>query len=327
MFGAARLALYAANPVSGGALVTGGFTYFVAGYTAQTGNRKYNMTTGASSAATAIPTGGMLGQSWGSGVNGWYVGGFTGSDSTQVRRMAFSTDTWTSLTALSAAQRNGMGGSSSTKGYSWGGYRATVNLSSNNQWTYSTDAFSAGTAMGWGTTPSSYGVAHGTGTQAIILGGGADGAGGTTRRWQSIYTFSSDTESFSISGAAYGFSASGATGNNTDMVVIAGHRSSADPTILTTRGTTITRFVVSSGSVVVDSGNVGTAFSNCDGAGNDEVGLYAGAQGSEARSTRENAYTYATNTATLLSAYLANNQIMTVDAVESPRAFHSAQVS
>jgi hypothetical protein len=308
--------------------VTGGSVYFVAGYTAQTGNRKYNLVTGASTSATAIPTGGMLGQSWGSGVNGWYVGGFTGGDSNQVRRMAFSTDTWTNLTAMGTSQRNGVGGSSSTKGYSWGGYRATVNMANNNQWIYATDAFNAGTAMGWGTgIGSSYGCGHGTGTQAIIFTGGTDAAGGTTRRAQSIYTFSTDTESFSASGAAYGFVSSGATGTNTDIVVISGQRSSADPTSFTGETTAITRLVVSTGAVVTDTGTVGTSFSNCDAAGSDEVGIYAGDNAGTDRTSRENAYTYATNTATLLSAYLANNQVMTLNNVESPRAFHSAQVS
>jgi hypothetical protein len=79
--------------------------------------------------------------------------------------------------------------------------------------------------------------------------------------------------------------------------------------------------------VVVDSGTIGTAFSHSDAAGNDEVGIYAGCNSNEDRTQRENAYTYATNTATLLSAYLANAQVMTFNNAESPQAFHSAQIS
>ena len=329
MFGVSRLALYSANPVSGGSLVTGGITYFMGGFKsgATSTVRKYNMTTGASSAGTSMPSGAALGQSWGSGVNGWQVGGYVSSDLTVVRRMAFSTDTWTSLTSLAAAQRNGRGTSSSTTGYSWGGYRAVVNLSSNNQWTYSTDAYTAGTALSWSTTPSNWGACHGTGTTALFLGGGADGAGGTTKRHYLIYTFSSDTQSYSATGASYGHALAGATGNNTDLVVLGGYRSSADPTSYTVRGTTITRYVVSTAALVNDGGTIGTAYSHGDAAGNDEVGIFAGSNNDEARSARENAYTYATDTATLLSAYLANAQVFTVDNHESPQAFHSLQIS
>jgi hypothetical protein len=327
MFGAARLALFAANPVAAG-LVTGGTTYFTGGFGSLTTTRKYNMTTGASSAGTALPSGAMLGQSWGSGVNGWQVGGYLDPNTlTVVRRMSFSGETWTTLTSLGASQRNGRGSSSSTKGYSFGGYRPTTNLSVNNQWTYSTDAFSAGTAMGWATTPTSYAANHGTTVDHLFLGGLADAAGGTTKRLMSRYVFSTDTETYSATGGAFGHTLTGATGNNTDMVVLGGYRSSADPTSYTVRGTTITRYVVSSGTVVVDSGTIGTAFSHSDAAGNDEVGIYAGCNSNEDRTQRENAYTYATNTATLLSAYLANAQVMTFNNAESPQAFHSAQIS
>ena len=327
MFGSSRLALYAANPVSGGSLVTGGTTYFTGGFGSISTVRKYNMVTGGSTAGTSMPSGAALGQSWGSSVNGWQVGGYNGGDILVVRRMAFSTDTWTSLTNLSVAQRNGRGTSSSTKGYSWGGYRDVVNLATNGQWTYSTDAYSAGTALGWGTTPSSFAACHGTGTNAIFLGGGTDAAGGTPKRHQSLYTFSTDTETYSATGGAYGHILAGATGNNTDMVVCGGYRSNADPTSYTTRGTTITRYVVSSGSVVVDTGTIGTAYSHGDAAGNDEVGIYAGSNGGEDRTQRENAYTYATDTDTLLSAYLANAQVATFNNMESPQAFHSGQIS
>jgi hypothetical protein len=327
MFGVSRLALYSANPATGGGLVTGGITYFMGGFGNTNAVRKYNMTSGASSAGTAMPSSAALGQSWGSGVNGWQVGGYITSDLTSVRRMAFSNDTWTTLTNLAAAQRNGRGTSSSTTGYSWGGFRSTVNLSSNNQWTYSTDAYTAGTALSWSTTPSSWGACHGTGTTALFLGGGSDAAGGTTKRQYLIYTFSSDTQSYSATGASYGHTLAGATGNNTDLVVLGGYRSSADPTVLTVRGTTITRYVVSTAALVNDGGTIGTAYSHGDAAGNDEVGIFAGCNNSEARSARENAYTYATDTDTLLSAYLANAQVFTFDNAESPQAFHSAQIS
>jgi hypothetical protein len=330
MFGAARLALFAANPVEAGGLVTGGSTYFFGGWQGSPQNtvRKYNMTTGASAAgANALPSESYVGQSWGSGVNGWQVGGFSGGGVTAVRRMSFSGETWTTLTSLAADQRNGRGTSSSTTGYSWGGFRSTVNLSVNNQWTYSTDAFTAGTALSWGTTPSSWGACHGTGTSALFLGGTADAAGGTTKRHYLIYTFSSDTQNYSATGASYGHTLAAATGNNTDLVVMGGYRSSADPTSYTVRGTTITRYVVSTAALVNDGGTIASAFSHADAAGNDEVGIYAGSNGNEDRTQRENAYIYATNTDTLLSAYLANAQVYTSNNRESPMACHSGQIS
>jgi hypothetical protein len=332
MLGVGRLALFAANPVAAppSGLITGGSAYFMGGFKsgATSTVREYEMTTGTSSAATnAMPSAMALGQSWGSGVNGWQVGGYVSSDLTVVRRMAFSDETWTTLTALAAAQRNGRGTSSSTKGYSWGGYRATVNLSTNSQWTYSTDAYASGTALSWSTTPTSHPVLHTDNTKALFLGGAADGAGGTTKRHYLIYTFSSDTQDYSATGASYGHTLSGATGNNTDMVVLGGYRSSSDPTSYTTRGVTVTRYTVATAAVVSDSGTIGTSFSHADAAGNDEVGIWAGCNIDQTRSTSENAYTYATDTATLLSAYLANNQVFTTDNHESPNAFHSLQIS
>jgi hypothetical protein len=329
MFGAARLALFAANPVATGA-VTGGISYFFGGYRGgySTTNRKYNLTTGAVGDATnAVPSGTMLAGSWGSGVNGWCTGGFNGGDMVAVRRMAFSSESWTTLTSLGAAQRNHRGTSSSTKGYSWGGYRASVNLSTNSQWTYSTDAYAAGTALGWGTSPTSFGALHGNGTTALHMGSGVDGAGGTSLKHYLIYTFSSDAQSYSSSGAAYGHTLGGTTGNQTDMVVLSGYRSSATPPSFDAPSTGITRYTISSAALVSDGGTVGTAFNHFDGAGDDSVGIFAGCNADADRTAREQAYTYATSTATLLSAYLANNQLYNANNWENPTACHSLQVS
>lgn len=329
MFGAARLALFAANPVATGG-VTGGISYFFGGYDGSysTLNRKYNLTSGAAGAATnAVPSGTMLAGSWGNGTDGWCTGGFNSSDMTAVRRMSFSSESWTTLTALGAAQRNHRGTSSSTKGYSWGGYRATVNLSTNSQWTYSTDAYAAGTALSWSTTPTSFAALHGNGTTALFVGGAADGAGGTTARHYLIYTFSSDAQNYSASGAAYGHTLAGATGNQTDMVVISGNNGTGNPPANTwTVNTKIIRYTISTAALVSDTNTVGTANSHFDSAGDDNVAISAGLTGTSGRTSKENAYTYSTGVSTLLSAYLANNQVYAAD-TESNTACHSLQVS
>jgi hypothetical protein len=168
---------------------------------------------------------------------------------------------------------------------------------------------------------------HNNSTIALSLGGGSDGAGGTLARQYLIYTFSSDAQSYSASGAPYGVALAGATGNQTDMITLSGFNSTANPPTYAARNTKILRFTMSTAALVSDGGTVGTAFSHNDAAGDDSVGIWAGCQSDLDRTTRENAYTYATNTATLLSAYLANNQLYTTNNWESNTACHSLQIS
>ena len=326
MFGAARLALFAANPVATGG-VSGGISYFFGGFTgsASTTVRKYDLVSGASTAGTALPSSFFVGGAFGNGVEGWQVGGFSGSpgsDQTHVRYNTFSSDTWTTLTVLGAAQRNQSCASSSTKGYSWAGYRATVNLTTNNQWTYATDAFSAGSALPF-TQPTSYCQTHNNSTIALWIGSATDAAGGTPNKQYMIYTFSSDATTYSASGAAYNNQLAGMTGPQDHGVIISGLRTATSGDGSLTTG--ITKYNLSDASLKSDSESVGTSNSHGDGAGSDEQGIFAG-RTTAARSTTESVYTYATNTRNLLSAYLSNNQVFTVD-TQSPAACHNAQIS
>jgi hypothetical protein len=325
MFGVSRLALFNANPVAGGG-VSGGISYFFGGLagSASTTVRKYNLVSGASTAGTALPSAFFVGAAFGNGVEGWQVGGFNGGVLTNVRYNTFSSDTWTTLTALSAGQRNQSCASSSTKGYSWAGFRdPSSNLTVNNQWTYATDAFSAGSALPF-TAPTSYCQTHNNSTIALWIGSGADAGGGTPTKQYMIYTFSSDTTTYSANGASYNNILAGMTGPQDHGVIISGLRAASgaasDPAI-----TGITKYNLSDGSLRSDSESVGTAYSHGDGAGSDEQGIYAG-RTSGTRSATESAYTYATNTRNLLSAYLSNNQVFTAD-TQSPCACHNAQIS
>jgi hypothetical protein len=329
MFGVARLALFAANPVApapGGA--SGGISYFFGGFTTgySTNTRKYNLSTGASGSGQALPNAVMLASAFGNGTKGFVVGGFNGSAQSYSKRFTFADDTagsWTwadtsGSSTLPNTQRSSRGASSATKGYSWGGYN-TADRNYNHQLTYSSEVWASGTVLPFTGSPvqASHASVHSNSTYGIWIGGIGD-ATNLNYKQRMIYTWSDDSTSYTADGADYTHWLSASTGNQTTMYVVSGVRAGS-----TTTATT--KYTISSGAVSA-GGSVGTGFTHADAAGDDSVGICAGNSGAPTIANAENAYTYATDTATLLSAYLSNNQALAAE-TESLAACHSIQIS
>jgi len=339
MLGAGRLALFSANPVAGGGggAVSGGYSYFVGGYnTSANYTRKYDLTgAGATTNAGALPQARFVAGGFGNGSSGFLCGGYNGTVKNTVYELDFSSDTsWSTQNTLPNSQRNQRGTSSSTIGYSWGGYRdggGNATHAVNYQYTYSAGTWATGTnlsiANGASNYANSWSALHGNGSDAIHMGGGVDSGYGTQYTTQNLYEFSSDTQTFSNT-VDRNHLLCGATGNQTEMVIVSGqgYTNVGGGTGSSSLKTWILTYNITSGAVVSTGTITGSSFSHADAAGDDSVGIWAGSSQSQSPSAYECAYTYSTDTYSLLSAYNSNYQVQSTR-TESLTAFHSLQVS
>jgi hypothetical protein len=331
MFGAARLGLFNANP-------TGGKAYFCGGFIAASSAvvRTYNIATGVVYTSTTTGNGNMpsavfVTAGFGNQTYGFNVGGYSGSAPVNTSRyILFASDagsgfTWTTTATLPGTQRNQRGTSSSTKGYSWAGFRdGTGDLTVNWQLTYSALTWSTGTALPLTGSPIAGGfeALHCNATQALWIGGQSDS--GTARKQQLSYVFATDATTYTQTGAANFFSVGGATGDQTNMIAVSGLQTSGAATLTTN----VNKYNIVSGAATTTT-NVPTAFRNTDSAGNDYVGITAASQTGGANPTpaqTEGAYTYSSDTYVLLTAYLNKVNIYTTR-TESVGAFSSTQTS
>lgn len=330
MFGAARLGLFNANP-------TGGKAYFSGGYVtaASAVTRTYNMSTGVVYISTTtgngnLPSAAFVGAGFGNQVNGFNVGGYSGSAVVNVSRsITFANDvgsgfTWTNTaTTLPGTQRDQRGTSSSAKGYSWAGYRdGTGQITVNFQMVYASGTtWSTGTALPLVGAATGFEALHCNAVQALWIGGCNDAAT-TSFKQLMTYVFSTDTPTYSQNGAANFAGIMGATGNQDVMVVVSGFQGATF-----TLGTQVNKYNISNGAATSMTA-VPTAYRNSDAAGNDYVGIYAGCfTGAAATPAQtEGAYTYSADTYTLLTAYLTKTNIYTAK-TESIVGFSSTQTS
>ena len=330
-FGAARLGLFNANP-------TGGIAYFAGGFIAAASAvvKTYNIATGVVYTSTTTGNGNMpsavyVSAGFGNQTYGFNTGGYSGSAPVNTSRyILFANDagsgfTWTTTATLPGTQRDQRGTSSSTKGYSWAGFRdGTGDLTVNYQITYSAMTWATGTALPLTGSPAagSFEGLHCNADQALWIGGQSDS--GTARKQQLTYVFATDATTYTQTGAANFSSVSAATGDQTNMLVISGLQNSAAAALTTN----VNKYNIVSGAATTVT-NVPTAFRNTEAAGNDYVGIAASSQTGGATPTpgqTEGAYTYSSDTYTLLTAYLNKVNIYATK-TESVGAFSSTQTS
>lgn len=311
MFGAARLALYSANP--SGAANTG-FGYWMGGYT--TGRvatiRKYTFptdTVGAAGTSLSAARDQVCGIS--DTVIGHGFGGGTGGNGlTDHEKWTISTEAKTSGTVLPSGRRDMHSGvSTATYGYLLGGYNSTF-VNTIQKYQHSNDSYPTFTNTLWSGTVWTSCAAHNNTTLAIAVGGYN---GSTTNTNYARFTFSSET-------AATAQSLPAAQG----QVSMCGDQSRAFMfTGFTNPFVTMTNAVKNytfSTDTWASSTNLGYTQRYGDGAGNDAVGVIGGGTaGTFTLATAHTKITYATDT------FATASQLFAV-ATDTPGAWSSSQI-
>lgn len=326
MFGASRLALFAANPVSVG--VTGGYALFAGGYdegTIEFGARtddikKYNLSTDAVSTISAVlPS--QLDQVCGfaNGTKGILSGGSTGSSTNQTSIITLSDETLTggqALTVNTLSTRQGRGTSSSTTGYMLGGI-TTAPVNDVKKYTYSSDTWGYTTnGLGYTSAVTTCAV-HCNSTKAINAGGYIES---TTTPQSTVKEFDFSTESTST--ASYSLNTAIAqaccTGNQDKWISFSGF-----VTTSVTLTTIVESYTFASGARTSATA-LTYGFRTGDAAGDDSRGIIAGgySTGGGTYSTTTNwIYTYSSDTYANATNYLYTGVL------DLPGALHSLQVS
>lgn len=146
---------------------------------------------GTAAAGTSLPTSGSAGRWFGCAFGdksvGVYAGGTTGTSSADVDVYTNSSDTWTAGPDLSAAEEGHEGFSSTTYGYTVGGYNGGAGRTTTKRYAYGSSAWTTnGGALNVNTT---WCAVHNNTTVALRSGGYSS----ANQNTQSFYTFSSDT--------------------------------------------------------------------------------------------------------------------------------------
>lgn len=266
---------------------------FFAGGTTGTGDagvttatRTYGLGDATWASEDALSTAVFNAGGFGDKVNGWIIGGFTGSvNATQNRKYTNTNGTSMSSTAASTTnvtmQNGWRGGATSSTGYVFGGtFVSTV-----RKYSISGDSWSAGTALGGS---NGWLAEHNNATYALISGG-YDGSANLSRNDR--YTFSDDTRA-----------AQTALGTAKRELTATGDQSFSYLYCGTTSGVTS---VIEKISLV--DGTQSSNFNNSDAlrfaeaAGSDTKGAFAGGQsgtpGSTLTTTREIVYSAGDDTA------------------------------
>jgi len=306
MFGASRLALFAANPVA----AVAGVVYSAGGYdnsgldTVSGNNQrtakiyKYALSNDAVSLLGSTLSNYIDGgQAFGNQTVGIVAGGGTGDSNgspvTAVNIITFSTEAKTSGTALTQATRNGKAGSSSTKGYIFIPLSSSSTLTNSRQdYTYSSGSSTYNTNnVGFGTVRRDPGV-HNNSTKAVVAGGWIS-SGTTPQSSIREFTFASETwadASYSLYGAV---GQPSVAGNQTKYVMLGGFSSAGAGTL----NTRVESYAFSDGTRVAATSMNGHRLG--DAAGDDTAGIFAGAFsfGSGITATKANKkYTYSSDT-------------------------------
>lgn len=313
MFGASRLALFAANPAAPSG-VSGGYSYFMGGYAASRISTvyKYTLTGDSVSTATALSSARDQVSGFANGTVGHACGGSTGSTVTTHEKYTLSTESKTAGTALSSGRRDTHAGSStSTLGYIFGGYNTSA-LNTIAKYQYSDDTWPTfSTSLGWSTVWTST-AAHNNSTTAVILGGYS---GSTPNTEYKLFTYSTETPGSNTSlPAAHGQVSM--TGNQSKAIALSGF----GPGTFVTMTNAVKYYDFAAGTWT-SATNLGYTIRFGEGAGDDSKGIFAGGSaGSFTLSTAHTKYQYSDDTMTTAT------QIYTT-ATDSPGAFHSLQVS
>lgn len=328
MFGASRLALFAANPVATGA--SGGYSYFAGGYDGDDpidANqrtaiiRRYAIATDAVTTISATLQQKLDGVcAAGNGTQGMFAGGgqidSTGAASTYNSKLDFATEAASVMTVLPAANRYGQGSSSTTTGYHFCGTTSQTSTYSNTtyRYSYSGNSWTTGTSWEYATATGAQ-TCHANGTKAILLGGISTSSVITNAIRG--YTFSSDAvaaESYSLN---RGLFIHRGTGNQSKTVILGG--------LYTTAGAyneVVEIFQFSSGARTTAT-NLTVLCGTQDAAGDDYFGIFGGGghrSGGTSYSEIQRKYTYSSDT-------YAQSTATYTTRIYSPGACHSIQVS
>lgn len=306
MFGASRLALFAANPVAAAA----GVVYSAGGYdnsnldTVSGNNQRTNKIYKYALSNDAVSLMGITlsnyvdaGQAFGNQTLGIIAGGGTGDSSgnpvTAVNIITFSTEAKTSGTALSQATRQGKCGSTSTKGYVFCPLSSASTLTNSRyDYTYSSGSSTYNTNnVGFGTVRRDVYV-HNNTTKAVV-GGGWISSGTTPQTSIREFTFASETWA-DASYSLYGAIGQPQCAGNQDKYAVLGGFANAGASTLNTR---VETYAFSDGTRVAATSMNGHRLG--DAAGDDTYGIFSGAFtfGSGITATKANKkYTYSSDT-------------------------------
>ena len=313
MFGASRLALFAANPAADTG-VSGGYSYFMGGYADSriATVYKYTIGTDAVTTATALSAARDQASGFANGTTGHVCGGSTGSSITTHEIYTLSTESKAGGTALSSARRDTHAGSStSTLGYIFGGYNASA-LNTIAKYQYSDDTWPTfSTSLGWTTVWTST-ASHNNSTTAVILGGYS---GSTPNTEYKLFTFSTETPGSNSSLPAAQGQVS-MTGNQSKAIALSGFGPGTFVTM-----TNAVRYYDFAAGTWTSATNLGYTIRFGEGAGDDFKGIFAGGSaGSFTLSTAHTKYQYSDDTMTTATQIYST-------AADSPAAFHSLQAS